>query len=273
MDQMKLSLITNNVDVAKIAENSGVDRVMIDLEKKGKAERQSSRNLFLSDHTILDIMPIRKILRKSELLVRIDPLHDLSSNQIKRVIKEGADMIMLPYFHSLDQAHEFISVIDGKAKSVLLVETIDSVHILKSLSELPGLSEIHIGLNDLSISLGIDNIFELFLNGTVDTVCSTMRDSNIPFGFGGIGRLDRIDLPINPELMLAEQVLQGATRGWLGRTFRDTDLKNLSEHVNAIRHKIDYFHSISDKEKMTHKLELKTNIEKIFKKDNTKKCE
>ena len=33
---LKLMYITNNVDVAKIAENSGVDRIFVDLEVIGK---------------------------------------------------------------------------------------------------------------------------------------------------------------------------------------------------------------------------------------------
>ena len=37
---LKLMYITNNVDVAKIAENNGVDRIFVDLEVIGKKERQ-----------------------------------------------------------------------------------------------------------------------------------------------------------------------------------------------------------------------------------------
>lgn len=37
---LKLMYITNQSDVAKIADENGVDRIFIDLEKIGKKERQ-----------------------------------------------------------------------------------------------------------------------------------------------------------------------------------------------------------------------------------------
>ena len=37
---LKLMYITNRPDVAKIAENSGVDRIFVDMEYIGKALRQ-----------------------------------------------------------------------------------------------------------------------------------------------------------------------------------------------------------------------------------------
>ena len=116
---------------------------------------------------------------------------------------------------------EFIDLVGGRAATVLLVETREAAAILGELTRLPGLSEIHIGLNDLSMSFGKGFLFELIADGTVDGLCATLRGSGLPFGFGGIGSLHRRDLPVPPELILAEQVCQGATRGWLGRTFRE----------------------------------------------------
>lgn len=37
---LKLMYITNRPEIAEIAENAGVDRIFIDLEQIGKAERQ-----------------------------------------------------------------------------------------------------------------------------------------------------------------------------------------------------------------------------------------
>ena len=41
---LKLMYITNNADVALIAEKYGVDRIWVDLESLGKEERQQGMN-------------------------------------------------------------------------------------------------------------------------------------------------------------------------------------------------------------------------------------
>jgi hypothetical protein len=240
---MKLSLITNNPSFARRAENAGIDRVMIDLETLGKAERQSGQNLFLTDHSFSDVLTIRNVISKSKLVVRVDPLHDDSPYQIKDVIEAGADLIMLPYFHELDEAKEFINLVDGKALPILLVETKKSLDFIEKLLMLDGLSEIHIGLNDLRLSCNKDHIFDFITDGTIDKICGVLRRSGIPFGFGGIASINRTDLPVPPSLFLAEQICQGATRGWLGRSFRELDLSSLDENIQCIRKEIDRWQS------------------------------
>ena len=50
-----LMYITNNPDVALIAEKYGVNRIWIDLETLGKEERQKGMNTVKSKHTVGDI--------------------------------------------------------------------------------------------------------------------------------------------------------------------------------------------------------------------------
>ena len=47
---LKLMYITNNTEIAKIAEKSGVDRIFVDLETVGKQERQGGVNTVQSHH-------------------------------------------------------------------------------------------------------------------------------------------------------------------------------------------------------------------------------
>ena len=57
---IKLMYITNRIDVAKIADNVGVDRIFVDLERLGKAERQRGMDSVKSQHTVEDIKNIRR---------------------------------------------------------------------------------------------------------------------------------------------------------------------------------------------------------------------
>jgi hypothetical protein len=240
---MKLSLITNNPELVYFAEEAGIDRIFIDLERLGKAERQLNEGLFLSDHCLSDLARVKYVLRKAELMVRVDPLHHGSEAQINSVIDAGADLVMLPYFHHLDEARVFIDIIDNRAASILLVETRQAADILDHVTRLPGLSEVHIGLNDLRLSFGKAFLYDLIADGNIDRLCETLRSSGLPFGFGGIASLRQSNLPIPPELILAYQVCQGASRGWLSRSFRGVEPACWKEDINAIRRAIAIWES------------------------------
>lgn len=257
---MELSLITNNPALANLAEDAGIDRIFIDLERLGKAERQLNRGLFLSDHCFNDIERIRHVLRRAKLMVRVDPLHRGSKVQINNVISAGADLVMLPYFHQLDEALRFLDFVGNNAAAVLLVETRAAAEILAELTRLPGLSEIHIGLNDLSLSFGKPFLYDLIADSTIDGLCETLRSSGLPFGFGGIGSLRRRNLPIPPELILAYQVCQGASRGWLSRSFRETESSFWKEDVNALRREIAFWSSADTGEYEQMRMKLLRHI-------------
>lgn len=253
---MELSLITNDHVVAQGADSAGVERIFIDLERLGKQVRKNGRELFQSTHVPGDVSRMSTVLRRSKLMVRIDPPHDETPRQIDFVIRSGADYVMLPFFQTVDQARRFVDRIAGRAHAVLLVETAEAVAVLDQLTELPGLSEVHVGLNDLSISLNQRFLFDLLSDGTVNDLCRVLRDAQLPFGFGGIGSLSRSDLPVNPDLILAYQVCQGATRGWLGRTFRETPTLQLPHEIQQLRNRILYWQSspVADRGRMEREL-------------------
>lgn len=73
---LKLMYITNQSDVAKIADENGVDRIFIDLEKIGKKERQGGMDTVQSQHSIEDISEVKNAIKQAELLVRVNPIHE-----------------------------------------------------------------------------------------------------------------------------------------------------------------------------------------------------
>lgn len=219
---MILSFITNDPLMATFAQSAGVDRIMIDLEVNGKGDRQFGKNLFLSDHIIEDIPNIRKVTKMNSVFVRINPLHSHSKDEIETVIRMGADTIMLPYFHTIDEVKTFLKLTNSSVKNSLLIETKEAIKLLPQIVDLKEVHEIHIGFNDLSISFDYKNIFEPILNETLEEYSKIINRRKIPWGFGGIAKLSDSRLPINPELMLFEHLRLNASRGWLGRSFRDS---------------------------------------------------
>ena len=216
---MKLSLITDDEAFALEAEAAGVERIMIDLERDGKAARQANRGLFLSHHRLEAIPRMKAVLTRTALVVRINPLTERSAAEIEAVVAGGADFIMLPYFSRRDEVRRFVDLVDGRSGVILLIETKPAAERVERYVFEPGVDEAHIGLNDLSISFGHDILFEPFQTGLVDRMAAVLRAAAIPFGVGGMASLSR-RLPVDAERLLTEQVRLGATRAWLGRSFR-----------------------------------------------------
>ena len=225
---LKMMYITNDPAVARIAEANGVDRIWVDMEFIGKTARQGGMDTVQSHHTIEDIRAIRAAVTKAEVLVRVNPIHaatpDYGSSawEIDAAIEAGADVLMLPYFKTLQEVKLFLALVGGRVKTMLLVETPEAVGIFDEILALDGVDEIHIGLNDLSLGYGMKFMFELLADGTVERLCLKLREKGIPYGFGGIAALGKGMLPA--ERVIREHYRLGSTRVILSRSFCNTSL-------------------------------------------------
>lgn len=209
--------ITNDIDVALVAQKYGVDRVWIDLETIGKEERQKGLDSVKSRHQISDIIKIKPYITISEILVRVNRWYEGSVSEINAVVEAGADIIMLPYWRTVDEVQKFVNAVDGRCKTTLLLENKEAVDIVDEVLKLGGFDEIHIGLNDLHLSYGLDFMFELLANGTVEMLCKKFAEKQMPYGFGGIAKLGEGLLPA--EKIIMEHYRLGSTRVILSRTF------------------------------------------------------
>ena len=72
---LKLMYITNRPDVAQIAESSGVDRIFVDMEYIGKADRQGGMDTVQSHHTVDDIKNY-KVVYNTAILNYLDLIND-----------------------------------------------------------------------------------------------------------------------------------------------------------------------------------------------------
>ncbi|WP_407721429.1 aldolase/citrate lyase family protein [Ruminococcus sp. JE7B6] len=220
---LKLMYITNKPEIAQIAESSGVDRIFVDMEYIGKAERQGGLDSVQNHHTVEDVRTMKQAVESAEVLVRVNPIHEAtdeytsSKQEIDDVIQAGADIIMLPYITSVSQAEDFLSYVGGRAKTMLLIETPQSAEALDEILELDGINEIYIGLNDLSLGYHKKFMFELLADGTVENLCLKCKLKGIPYGFGGVASLGKGMLP--SEYIIREHYRLGSTCAILSRSF------------------------------------------------------
>lgn len=235
---LKLMYITNNPEIAIIAEKMGIDRIFVDMEWIGKADRQDGMDTVQLHHTPEDVRKIAKVLTKAELMVRINPIHKAtdmycsSKEEIDAVIEAGAKVIMLPYFKTAEEVKEFIRLVDGRAKTFPLLETPEAAEVLDEILEIPGIDEIHIGLNDMSLGYGMKFMFQLLANGQVETWCQKIAVKGIPYGFGGIASLGKGSLPA--EYIIAEHYRLGSRCTILSRSFCNVDKMASLDEIKSV---------------------------------------
>lgn len=248
--------ITNNTNLVKKLEDSGVDTIFIDLEIDGKLERQGHLDTHVTDHKKEDIIKIKKEINSAKLLVRVNPISERSKQEIDYVVNHGADIVMLPMFKTRQEVEQFIEYVDGRAKVCLLLETAQAMVRINDIIEVRGIDEIHIGLNDLHLSLGLDFMFELLSEGIVDYLSKIIKSKGIKFGFGGIARIGEGTIPA--EMILGEHYRLNSSMVILSRSFRN-NMNDLSYNIKSIR---DYEKTLESQDHIF----FKENQEKLKKK-------
>ena len=224
--------ITNRPDVALVAEKYGVDRIWIDLETRGKEDRQRNLNTVRSNHTISDIAEIKPLLTKAEMMVRVNSWYEGSQREIDEVIAAGADIVMLPFWKSTEEVRSFLDAVHGRCRTSLLLETKEAVDCVDDVLRIGGFDEIHIGLNDLHISYGMSFMFEPLSDGTVEMLCNKFKQAGVPYGFGGIAKIGSGMIPA--ERIIMEHYRLGSTRAILSRSFCDCAQTGSIEEIETI---------------------------------------
>lgn len=229
---LNLIYITNDPAVALVAQDNGVERVMVDLETLGKEERQKNINSVKSHHTLGDVAAVARVLDRSELLVRVNPWHEDSPAEVEAVIAAGAKNIMLPMWKTPEEVDTFLRCVNRRTRTVLLLETREAMACVDRVLEHPMLEEIHIGLNDLHLSLGKTFMFELLVDGTVEALCEKFRAKGVPYGIGGIAKLRKGLVPAANVIM--EHYRLGSRGAILSRTFCNAEEIGDLEAVKAL---------------------------------------
>ena len=234
---LKLMYITNKPTIAQIAEEAGVDWIFLDMEFIGKDARQGGLETVQNHHTVDDVLAIRKAVTNAKVLVRVNPIHEAidgypsSKDEINAVINAGADIVMLPYFKTVKEVRQFVNYVDNRADTCLLLETAEAAILIDEILKIPGIDMIHIGLNDLHLELGMKFMFQLLTDGVVEQLGNKIKEKGIPFGFGGIARLDTGMLP--GADVLKEHVRLGSSMVIVSRSFCNTDvIKDIDEVRN-----------------------------------------
>ena len=129
---------------------------------------------------------------------------------------------MLPMVATAAEAGRFVELVRGRARVVLLVETAAALAAVADLAAVPGVDEIHVGLNDLALSLGLASRWQVLAGDRLLDAARAVHAAGRRFGFGGIGGVLDDALPIPADLIYAEYARVGATAALVARAFPTT---------------------------------------------------
>jgi 2-keto-3-deoxy-L-rhamnonate aldolase RhmA len=235
VDHFVLTLWTADPLQARLADAAGIDRIGVDLERLGKLERQRGLGTWLSSHVEADLDDLGRALTHAQLFARVNPLNPDSRREVESVLARGAKVVMLPMVKEAEEVARFAGLIGGRATLVLLIEHFDALERLAEMIQVDGVDEVHIGLNDMALSLGLPNRWLVLAGEMAAEAGAIVRAAGLRFGLGGIGRAGDADLPVPADLVYAEYARTGARAALVSRSFFRADGLDMKTEVRRAR--------------------------------------
>lgn len=242
-----LTLWTDDPALAAEADASGIDRIGPDFERLRKASRQRDLGYRLSEHRLEQLPAIRAALRNAQLFVRTNPLNAGSAQEVEQLIAAGVEVLMLPMFTSPEEVQDFVCIVSGRARVVLLLEQIAAVERLGEIVTVEGVDEVHVGLNDLALSIGAANRFALLAMPLMASIAARVHAAELPLGLGGLGRIGDTSVPVPPDLLYAQHARLGSSAAIIARSFLAQG-GDLAVEVRRARERLAYWHACDDAE-------------------------
>jgi len=229
MGGFELLLFTTDPAIVREAAAAGVAGFVVDWERRGKEGRQAGFDTQIGADDADDLRRVRAHTR-ARVLCRINGVHEGTGDEVETALAAGADELLVPMVRRPGQVEQVLARVAGRAGVGILVETVDALACVGALARLP-LSRVYVGLNDLAIERGSENLFEAVIDGSVERVREAFPG---PFGFAGLTLPER-GRPVPCRLLIAEMARLGAGFTMLRRSFlRDTRGLPLASHVPRI---------------------------------------
>lgn len=241
---VKLTLLSRDPEMIAAADRAGVHRIGIDIERLGKCERQKHiPDARISDHELADLEMVADRVRHARVFARLNPLHSQSQSEIETALGYGANSLMLPQFKSVAEPARFIDLVAGRAEVLLLLETAEALECLDEIVRLRGIDELMVGLNDLSLALGMRHPMRLAASPVMEGIAARAHAAGVPFGYGGVACPGASgELPIPADLVLARYASLGAKSAWLARCFmQNQDPWSLAQAYGKLQERLAYW--------------------------------
>jgi hypothetical protein len=211
--ETEILLFSHDTAYATRAVAAGIDRVIVDWESRGKAERQARWNTQINCASSNDLRAMRDAVGE-RVICRINNIPGERVAECRLAVDNGAAEVWLPMVRDIAEIEECLVALDGRARLGLMVETREAMRLGRELAQLP-LSRAYIGLHDYYIDGGSRGLFDPITDGTLDQF---REDYPGAFGFAGVTR-PAGGSPIPQRLLLAAMVRLGCAFGVARRGF------------------------------------------------------
>jgi hypothetical protein len=239
-----LTLLCRDPEWIRAADQAGIERIGIDIERHGKRRRQASiPGARISSHRLDDLKTIARIVKHARVFARLNPIFRGTRAEIERALDLGAESLMLPQFERAEQGARVVEFVDGRAEVVLLLETAPAVARVREIAAVHGVAEIMIGLNDLALALALDHPMELVGSGLMEHLSAVIRAAGRRFGFGGVADPRVTGLPFSPDRLLARHAELCTGSAWIARSFFAGGLQpdGFAEALASLRSRLAYW--------------------------------
>jgi hypothetical protein len=179
---MELLLFATHGELVAAAEEFGVDGLVVDLESRGKQDRQVGYDTEITRQTPHELCQVRRASRLP-IVCRINPVGPWTPAEAEAAIEAGADELLVPMLSRAAELEPLQEQVRGRCGLAAMIETDSAVADAAGFGAMP-LSRVYVGLNDLHIDRGARHLFTAVSDGTVERVRSAVGD--LPFGFAGV---------------------------------------------------------------------------------------
>lgn len=235
MSVFELTLFYTTPAFVQAAVAAGVESVVVDWESRNKAGRQTGFNTQINTHSVDDLQLARHATSVN-IICRINGWGAWTPNEVEAAIANGADEILLPMVRRLDDVNRLFDLINGRCGVAVMIETCEALDLTEAINQLP-IRRAYIGLHDLAIDRNSPHLFVALADGTVEKICSQMKESRL--GFAGLTLPDK-GSPLPCKLLIAEMARLKANFSFLRRSFmRDMAGKDLQVEIPRIRQALE----------------------------------
>ncbi|MFO8099842.1 MAG: hypothetical protein R6T83_09520 [Salinibacter sp.] len=228
---LQLLLFTTDRSFAQEAEAAGVNSVIVDWEQHGKTQRQNGYGTEINTDTPADVARLASAL-SIPVTVRIDSARRRWDEAVACALDHGARRLMLPMAHTVADVDRFLAAVNGRAETIVQIETQSLVDQCADLRQLPW-DHAYVGLNDLMICRNGNWLWEPFLDGTADRIFDQLQGRSV--GIGGVTVVGG-GAPIPFVALLREMARLGCQLSFLRRTFkREIEDRRLEPELRAVQ--------------------------------------
>lgn len=228
---IELFLFTTLPALAGVAEDAGIDAVVVDWEWRGKEDRQEGRDTEINRDTAADLAGLSGF--RGRRCCRLNGFGPWTPGEVELAIENGATDLLLPMVREVAEVEHTQRLVGDRVPLGILVETVSAVARARQLARLRP-DRVYVGLNDLAIDRGgKPELFRPLIDGTLEKLREAFHDR--PFGFGGLTQID-LGKPVPCVLLLQEMARLEADFCFLRRSFkRDVPPTSMAREVLRLR--------------------------------------